>query len=281
MANYLNQHFTGERALFQTKDAYIQDCLFDDGESPLKESGDLDVVHSTFGWKYPLWYGKDINVIECSFLPTSRAGVWYTKDITFTHCVFQGPKFLRKCENVTLKDVEFTDAEETLWWNKGVKISDASVVNGPYFCQGSKNVEIDHLDLQGNYAFDGCKDVTIRDSVLRTKDAFWNCKRVRVENCYIEGEYFGWNSEDVTLIHCEIRSHQGFCYMKNVKLVDCRIVDTDLAFEYCENIDAEVVTEIDSIKNPISGRIVCKGIKEIIRDDDSLDHSKTEIVIHE
>ena len=281
MANYLNQHFTGERALFQTKDAYIQDCLFDDGESPLKESGDLDVVHSTFGWKYPLWYGKDINVIECTFSPTSRAGVWYTKDITFTHCAFQGSKFFRKCENITLKDAEFTDAEETLWWNKGVKISDASVVNAPYFCQGSKNVEIDHLDLQGNYAFDGCKDVVIRDSVLRTKDAFWNCKRVRVENSYIEGEYFGWNSEDVTLIHCEIRSHQGFCYMKNVKLVDCRIVDTDLAFEYCENIDAEVVTEIDSIKNPISGRIVCKGVKEIIRDDDSLDHEKTEIIIHE
>ena len=278
MANYFNEHFTGERALFKTKGAYIEDCLFDDGESPLKESKELDVVHSTFGYKYPLWYCDDVNVIDSTFLPLSRAGVWYTKNASFAHCVFQAPKLFRKCVNLSLKDVEFTDAEETLWWNDGVLLGDANVVNGPYFCKGSKNVEVDHLDLRGNYAFDGCEHVKVTNSVLRTKDAFWNCKHVRVENCYIEGEYFGWNSEDVTLVRCEIHSHQGFCYMKNVKLVDCRLVDTDLAFEYCEDIDAKVLTSIDSIKNPISGRIVCAGAGEVILDDPDVDHTKTEIL---
>ena len=281
MANYINEHFTGERALFKTKDAYIHDCLFDDGESPLKESSDLDVTRSTFGWKYPLWYNKDINVIECTFLPMSRAGVWYAKNASFAHCRFEAPKLFRKCENLYIEDAEFTDGQETLWWNDGVKLVDANVVNAPYFCQGSKNVEVDHLDLQGNYSFDGCHNVVVKNSVLRTKDAFWNCKKVHCENCYIEGEYFGWNSEDVTLVHCEIHSHQGFCYMKNVKLVDCRLVDTDLAFEYCENIDAEIVSPIASIKNPISGRIECGAVGELIFDDDSIDHSKTEIIIHE
>ena len=278
MANYLNEHFTGERALFKISDSYVESCLFDDGESPLKEGSDLDVVHCTFGWKYPLWYGKDINVIECNFKPTARAGIWYTKDASFVYCQFDAPKLFRKCENIAINDVEFTDALETLWWNHGVKINTAIVKNGNYFCMGSKNIVVDHLDLQGDYAFDGCENLKITNSVLRTKDAFWNCKNVRVENSYIEGEYFGWNAKNVMLVHCEIHSHQGFCYMHNIKLVDCRLVDTDLAFEYCSGIDAKIVTEVDSIKNPISGTIVCKGVGELIFDDKEINPEDTKII---
>lgn len=280
MANYLNEHFTGERALFKISDSYVESCLFDDGESPLKEGKDLDVVHCTFGWKYPLWYGNDINVIECTFQPMSRAGVWYTKDASFAHCQFDAPKLFRKCKNLSIDDAEFTDAAETMWWNEDVKIDTAIVKKGDYFAMRCKNLSINHLDLQGNYAFDGCQNLEIRNSVLRTKDAFWNCKNVCVENCYIEGEYFGWNAENVTLVHCEIHSHQGFCYMKNVKLVDCRLVDTDLAFEYCSDIDAEIITDIGSIKNPISGTIRCKGVGDIIFDDPEVDPKRTQI-IHE
>ena len=36
-----NQQFTGERALFNTHNAVIEECLFHDGESPLKESSSL------------------------------------------------------------------------------------------------------------------------------------------------------------------------------------------------------------------------------------------------
>ncbi|MCR5349160.1 MAG: DUF3737 family protein [Bacilli bacterium] len=277
MATYLNETFVGERALFKTRDAYVEECTFEDGESPLKEAKDVDVVHCDFGYKYPLWYGKDINVIESLFRPMARAGVWYTKDAHFVHCTFEAPKLFRKCKGLSIEDAEFSDAQETLWWNSDVTLTDAIAKNGDYFGMGSKNMEVDHLDIQGNYAFDGCSDLVVRNSVLRTKDAFWNCKRVTVENCYIEGEYFGWNSEDVTLIHCEIRSHQGFCYMKNVKLVDCRVVDTDLAFEYCSDIDADIVTTVDSIKNPISGVIRCAGVGELIFDDPKIKRENTRI----
>ena len=280
MANYLNDHFTGERALFKISDAYIESCLFDDGESPLKEGTNLDVVHCTFGYKYPLWYGEGVQVVDSFFQPLSRAGVWYTKNAAFRRCQFDAPKLFRKCENLQISDAEFTDAAETLWWNVGVKIDTAIVNKGDYFGMRCKNVVIDHLDLQGNYAFDGCENLVITNSVLRTKDAFWNCKNVRVENSFIEGEYFGWNSEDVTLVHCEVHSHQGFCYMKNVKLVDCRLVDTDLAFEYCSDIDAEILTDVTSIKNPISGKITCKNVGDIIFDDPEIDPKGTTI-IHE
>ena len=44
----------GERALFQGKNLKIYDTIFDDGESPLKESQDIELYGSMFKWKYPL-----------------------------------------------------------------------------------------------------------------------------------------------------------------------------------------------------------------------------------
>ena len=35
------QLLTGERALFASKDLHIEDSIFDDGESPLKESSNI------------------------------------------------------------------------------------------------------------------------------------------------------------------------------------------------------------------------------------------------
>lgn len=279
MQEYNKQHFVGERALFMTHDAKIVDCLFDDGESPLKESGQLEILQTTFGWKYPLWYGKDIQVSDSRFLEGARAGIWYTDHSKFLHCEIIAPKCFRRCDDLTLEDVSFLDAKETLWSCSHVKLKDIKVAGGDYFAFHASHVEVDNLELQGNYIFDSCADVVVRNSRLKTKDAFWNCKKVYVENSYIEGEYFGWNSEDVTLVNCTILSHQGFCYMKNVRLINCKFISTDLSFEYCQNIDAEIITHVDSIKNPISGIIKVASVGEIIRDDPNLDHSQTTIII--
>ena len=67
--------------------------------------------------------------------------------------------------------------------------------------------------------------------------------------------------------------------MKGIVLEDCVLEHTDLAFEYCEDIEATVLSKVDSIKNPISGRIRCKGYDELILDDDDIDHSKTIIEV--
>ena len=57
----IKQEFlTGERALFQGKDLKICDTTFADGESPLKESRNIELYGSMFKWKYPLWYSRDI-----------------------------------------------------------------------------------------------------------------------------------------------------------------------------------------------------------------------------
>lgn len=277
MNSYKNQEFEGERALFKTNGATIEGCRFHDGESPLKESNNLDISKSSFEWKYPLWYCHNVKVNDSDFATMARAGIWYTKEIEAINCRLIAPKLFRRCFDLSISDCNFEDAQETLWWNESVKLNNITAKNGNYFSMQSKNIEANNLDLQGNYAFDGCENVVVRNSKLHTKDAFWNCKNVLVEDSFIEGEYFGWNSENVTLRNCEIHSHQGFCYMKNITLINCKLIDTDLAFEYCEDIDAEINSDIVSIKNPISGRIVCHKVEELIFDDPNIDPSKTEI----
>lgn len=61
------------------------------------------------------------------------------------------------------------------------------------------------------------------------------------------------------------------------KLLNCRMVDTDLAFEKSE-VEAEVTSVVDSIKNPKSGTINAPGVKEIIMDDPA---AKGRIIIDE
>lgn len=271
-----NCSFEGERALFKRSDLTIVGCRFHDGESPLKEGRNIETSECSFEWKYPMWYGKNIKAIHCRFEEMARAGMWYDEGIRFEDCLLICPKGFRRSKEVELERVEFVNAEETLWECESVSIKDVKA-KGSYLLMNSKKVSVDNLDLVGNYPFDGCEDIEVSNSRLISKDAFWNCKRVVVRDSYIEGEYFGWNSEDVTLINCEIRSHQGFCYMSNIKLVNCKVVDSDLTFEYCKDIDADILTSVDSVKNPISGRIKLEGYGELIFDDPDVDPSKTKI----
>ena len=69
--------------------------------------------------------------------------------------------------------------------------------------------------------------------------------------------------------------------MDNVKLVNCVVENTDLAFELCSNINATIVSHIDSIKNPISGIIKVKSVGEIILDEKMIDPLKTKILVGE
>ncbi len=82
-------------------------------------------------------------------------------------------------------------------------------------------------------------------------------------------------SDGLTLIRCKIIGTQPLCYCKNLKLIDCEMVDTDLAFEKSE-VDAVITTKVDSIKNPLSGRICVPEVGEVIMDDE---HAKGEVMI--
>ena len=267
--------FTGERALYNSKSLRIYDSTFADGESPLKESSDIEIYGSIFKWIYPLWYCKDIKTENSVLLETARSGIWYTENITMTDCVIEAPKTFRRSSGINLKRCNLPHASETMWSCRDIILDEVNTV-GDYFGMNSENITADRLVIDGNYAFDGGKNIEIKNSKLISKDAFWNCENVTVYDSVIIGEYLGWNSKNVTFVNCTLESNQGLCYMEGVKLVNCKLLNTDLAFEY-STVDAEVTTEIDSVKNPISGRIHAEAIREIIMEKTLVDPEKTKI----
>ena len=101
-------YFEGERALFDSDGLTLKDCIFDNGESPLKESRNLRIFNSRFGWKYPLWYCNDVKLERCTWMDMARAGVWYSNDISVKDALIQAPKNFRRCNKLSLKDVVFT-----------------------------------------------------------------------------------------------------------------------------------------------------------------------------
>ena len=267
---------TGERALFHAKDLTIKDTIFDDGESPLKESQNIELLGCMFKWKYPLWYCKHIVAKDCKWFDMARAGVWYTDDLYVENAMIEAPKNFRRCKDIVLKNVDFFHAEETLWNCNHVKLMNVTA-KGDYFAMNSNDMHIRDLKLDGNYSFDGCKNVEIHNSVLLSKDAFWNSENITVYDSFISGEYLGWNAKNVTLINCTIESLQGMCYIDNLVMKNCKLLNTTLAFEY-SSVEAEIASGIDSVMNPTSGTIKAEYIKELIMEKDKVDITKTNII---
>lgn len=110
------------------------------------------------------------------------------------------------------------------------------------------------------------ENLTITNSELDTKDAFWHSKNVVVRSSTVKGEYLGWFSEGLTLIDCKIIGTQPLCYCKKLRLVNCTMEATHLAFEYSE-AEADVRGHILSVKNPKSGRILADSVGDVIRED--------------
>lgn len=270
------QYFTGERALFKANNLVIRDTVFGDGESPLKESSHIELYNSTFQWKYPLWYCNDIKVSDCLWNETARAGVWYSNHVQIRNTMIDAPKNFRRCKDLNLLGVTLPKAEETLWDCKNVTLSDV-VANGDYFAMNCENVKVMNFNLTGNYSFDGASNVEIHNAKLISKDAFWNSDNVTVYDSFISGEYLGWNAKNLTFINCTIESLQGLCYIDNLVMKNCKLVNTTLAFEYSD-VEADIVSHIDSIKNPQSGIITAESIGELIIEKDKVDPGKTKII---
>ena len=267
---------TGERALFHAKDLTIKDTIFDDGESPLKESQNIELLGCMFKWKYPLWYCKHIVAKHCKWFDMARAGVWYTDDLYVENAMIEAPKNFRSCKDIVLKNVDFFHAEETLWNCNHVKLMNVTA-KGDYFAMNTNNMYVSDFKLDGNYSFDGCKNVELHNATLLSKDAFWNSENITVYDSFISGEYLGWNAKNVTLINCTIESLQGMCYIDNLVMKNCKLLNTTLAFEY-SSVEAEIASGIDSVMNPTSGTIKAEYIKELIMEKDKVDITKTNII---
>lgn len=277
MKEIKRQFLTGERSLFHGKDLRIVDTTFGDGESPLKESENIELSGSMFKWKYPLWYSKHIKVDNCIWFEMARSGIWYTHDIEVKNTVFEAPKNFRRCSDVRVENVSFVNAAEMFWSCKDVKLKNV-IAKGDYFGMNSVGFEADGFSLVGNYAFDGAENVVVKNSKMLSKDAFWNTKNATVYDTVILGEYLGWNSKDLTFVNCTIESLQGLCYIDNLVMKNCKLLNTTLAFEY-STVEADIKGNIDSVLNPTSGTITADKIDTLIIEKDKVDPSKTKIII--
>ncbi len=276
MREIVQGYYVGERPLFGEHGLRIENTIFTDGESPMKESSDIELHNSMFKWKYPLWYAKNIYAKDCTWFEMARAGVWYTEHMTVEDCQIEAPKNFRRCQDLTLRNTSFPNAAETLWSCSGVTLEHVTA-KGDYFAMNSSDMKVDGLTLYGNYSFDGARNVEIRNARLLSKDAFWNSEDVVVYDSFISGEYLGWNAKNLTLINCTVESLQGMCYIDNLVMRNCVLVNTTLAFEY-STVEADITSRIDSVLNPSGGRITAESIGELTIEKDKVDPSKTVIV---
>jgi hypothetical protein len=261
-----NQAFDEERALYGIRDAEVLNCSFEgpaDGESALKESGNILVRDCHFLLRYPLWHVAGGELSGCIMTDTCRAALWYDRDLRIVNSTLGGIKALRECDNSVLTDCTI-DSPEFGWFCRGIQIAGCSI-KSEYLFLHSRDLEIDDLTLNGKYSFQYVEDMTIRNSELNTKDAFWHSKNVTVVDSVIHGEYLGWYSENLKLIRCTIIGTQPLCYAKNLTLEDCEMVDCDLSLEKSD-VKASVRGTITSVKNPQSGSIIADTIGEVILD---------------
>ena len=267
MKTIRDKEFDEERALYGSDGIEVLSCRFDgpaDGESAFKESRNIVVKDSFFNLRYPFWHDEHVVIAGSEMTELCRAALWYSEDIKITDTGMHGIKALRECAGVSVEGCDIVSPEFG-WSVRGIRMKNSRAVS-EYFMMRSDHLVFDHVTLQGNYSFQYITDSVFTDCVFDTKDAFWHAKNVTVKNSVINGEYLAWYSENLTFENCTITGTQPLNYCKGLRLINCRMEHTDLAFERSE-VDAEVTTVVDSIRNPRNGRITVPGVKELIMDD--------------
>ena len=268
MKTVKNQSFDMERAFYESNGLHLIECSFDgkeDGESAMKESTGVIADKCYFNLRYPFWHCNNVKITDSNFTSLCRAPLWYTSDAEITASRITGVKALRECKNVLIRGCKI-ESSELGWLCKEIKF-DTCDITGEYFMLSSKDIQLDKVNFFGKYSFQYVENGLIDMCVLNTKDAFWHSKNVYVKNSVINGEYLGWYSENLTLENCIIKGTQPLCYCKGLKMINCKMIDCDLSFEK-SYVEADIISDILSVKNPYDGYINSPLIHNYIRDRD-------------
>lgn len=267
MKFFENLTFDEERALYGSDGAEVISCRFDgpaDGESALKESRNIHVKDCFFNLRYPFWHDDCLKIEGSVMTENCRAALWYSRNIEITGTQLHGIKALRECSDAVITGCDIISPEFG-WSVNGLKMKDSSA-QSEYFMMRSRNLNFDNVKLKGKYSFQYIEDSVFTNCEFDTKDAFWHAKNVVVRDSVIKGEYLAWYCENVTFENCLITGTQPLCYCKGLKQVNCKMEGTELSFEKSE-VEAEINSQVDSIKNPADGVIKVLGVGEIIMDD--------------
>ena len=267
METIRDQYFEGERPLYVRRDGLrLEGVRIGPGESSLKEGRDIEAEDCEFNGKYPFWECRHFTIRHCVFREGARAALWYSEDCRMTDTLVEAPKMFRRIGGVSLENVRLTNALETFWDCRDVRLRGVSAQKADYIFMHCDNLDIEDFRLQGNYSFQYARNVVIRNADMDTKDAFWESEDVTVYDSRIQGEFLGWYARNLKLVRCHIGGSQPLCYCENLVLEDCTFEpDAVLAFEY-SSVQATVRGRIPSVKNPTTGCIKAGEIGEIILD---------------
>ena len=261
-----NKTFDTERALYGSDGVAVKNCAFDgpaDGESALKESRNVQVESCFFNLRYPFWHDHNLRISGSEMTDKCRAALWYCEGVEIKDTKLHGIKALRECADAVISDCDIVSPEFG-WSVRGCEMRNTTA-ESEYFMMRSTGLRFKNVKLKGKYSFQYIEDAVFENCEFDTKDAFWHAKDVVVRDSVVKGEYLAWYCENVTFENCTIIGTQPLFYCKGLKLINCAMIDTDLAFERSE-VEADITTEVISIKNPLSGRISVPAVGEIIRD---------------
>lgn len=262
-----NKTFDEERALYGSHEIELRNCRFDgpaDGESALKESGKILVEDCFFNLRYPFWHDTDLTITGSELTPLCRAALWYSEHVKIENTKLHGIKALRECSDIVMSGCDIVSPEFG-WSVRGINMTGCSA-ESEYFMLRSERLHFDNVRLKGKYSFQYITDSVFINCNFDTKDAFWHAKNVVIKDSIIKGEYLAWYCENVTFENCTIIGTQPLCYCKGLKLIDCRMENCDLSFEKSD-VEANILSSVDSIKNPHSGKIIVPLLGALIMDD--------------
>ena len=254
-----DKEFGGERPLYASHGLRLENVTIHAGESSIKESGDIEADNCTFEGKYVFWETYGFKVTGSYFAESARSSLWYSKDCVMTDCKVDAPKMFRRMENITVRNTDFTNGEETLWDCRNVTLQNVTIRNCDYLFMHTSDIRIENYRQDGNYSFQYARNVEIRNAVINSKDAFWESENVTLVDCEVNGEYLGWYAKNMKLVRCHLTGEQLLCYVDGLTLEDCTFGDdANLLFEY-STVNGNIKGDVVSIKNPTSGTITVEG----------------------
>ena len=254
-----DKEFGGERPLYASHGLRLENVTIHAGESSIKESSDIEADNCTFEGKYVFWETYGFKVTGSYFAESARSSLWYSKDCVMTDCKVDAPKMFRRMENITVRNTDFTNGEETLWDCRNVTLQNVTIRNCDYLFMHTSDIRIENYRQDGNYSFQYARNVEIRNAVINSKDAFWESENVTLVDCEVNGEYPGWYAKNMKLVRCHLTGEQLLCYVDGLTLEDCTFGDdANLLFEY-STVNGNIKGDVVSIKNPTSGTITVEG----------------------
>ncbi len=167
-----------------------------------------------------------------------------------------------------IKD-SYINSEDFCWKSDGIKFENCKI-EGINLLLDSSNINVISSEIIGKYAFQYVNNINIFDGFIDSENCLWNSKNAYLKKCKIIGDRLGWYSENLVLEECHIESIKPFSYCKRLKLINCTMNNSKLCFEYSD-VEADIHSHVESIKNVLSGKIIVDSYEEYINDSNIYD----------